>query len=85
MVDTGIMGLETGLVFRDEFLSGEKVKNFDKNKSFIYFPTNQKGETGLIIFNVFFVALFVNGKNIFFLPFRREKHTSKNSLLKNQI
>ena len=40
------MGLETGLVFKDEFLSGEKVKNFDKSKSFKYFPTNRKGETG---------------------------------------
>ena len=34
--------METGLDFRDEFISGETVKHFVKNKSFKYFTTNRK-------------------------------------------
>ena len=41
MVDKGITGLETGLVFREEFISGEIVKHFVKNNSFKCFNTNR--------------------------------------------
>ena len=84
LVDTGITGLETELVFRDEFISREIVKQFVKNKSFKYFTKNGKQRNWAIIFNVLFVALFVNGNNISLFPFRR-KHTSKKSLFKNNL
>ena len=42
MINTGITGLETGLVFRDEFINREIVKHFVKSKSFKYFTTNWK-------------------------------------------
>ena len=42
LVDTGITGLETGLVSRYEFVSEEIVKHSVNNKSLKYFTTELK-------------------------------------------
>ena len=66
MVDTEITRLETGLVFRDELISGDVAKHFVKNKSFKYFTKNRKKRNWSITFNVLFAALYVNGNNMSF-------------------
>ena len=38
--------MKTGMAFRDEFISGEKDKNFVKNQSFKILPQIESEETG---------------------------------------
>ena len=66
MVDTEIIRLETGLVARDEFISGEVAKHFVTSKSFKYFTKNRKKRNWSITFNVLFAAFYVNGNNMAF-------------------
>ena len=50
--------MKTGMAFTDEFISGEKDKNFVKNQSFKNFTSSRKWRNWKLIFNVLIVGFF---------------------------